>query len=440
MDLTGIAVISAETLQIILDDAGVIAIALPVVLLFEVPVTLLVLIGMLKWRWRRESGAQVRIQPKVSCIVTCYSEGPAVANTIISFCEQTYKGPIEIITIIDGATQNNETYEAAIICMETVRAYPNRTLKVVPKWQRGGTVSSLNTGLYASTGEIVIHVDGDSSFDTDAVYELVREFEDPNVPAAAGSLRVRNVKDNLVTRMQGIEYMISMQGGKAGLSEWNLTNNISGAFGAFRRKFLAHIGGWDTHSGEDYDLTIRIKQYFGRQPKMRVPFAARAIGHTDVPSTAKQLINQRIRWDGDLVFLLLRKHKYAFSPRLMGLKTVVFTIVYGILQSVILPIMVVLFNVWIFWVYPTVFVLAILLVQYFMYLILASLMFFAFLAAVSERPREDISMMIWLPIFPIYAFLMRIVTTFAILNEVFRRGHEESGMAPWWVLKRGKRF
>lgn len=440
MDVTGILVISAETLQLIWNDLGIIAIALPVVFMFELPITLLVIAGMLKWRWKQNEVGPTRIQPKVSCVITCYSEGESVANTIVSFCEQTYMGHIEIVAIVDGASQNQDTYEAARRCMETVKRYPNRTLKVVPKWQRGGTVSSLNSGLYAATGEIIVHVDGDSSFDADAVSELIREFEDPNVPAVGGALRVSNINDNLVTRMQGIEYMISLQGGKVGLSEWNLINNISGAFGAFRRQFISHIGGWDTHSGEDYDLTIRIKQYFGRHPNMRVPFAARAIGHTDVPATAMQLINQRIRWDGDLVFLLLRKHKYSFSTRLMGLRTVIFTIVYGIFQSVILPIMVVLFNVWIFWVYPTDFVLAILLIQYGMYLFLVFLLFFAFLTAVSERPREDLKIAVWLPIFPLYAFLMRIVTTFAILNEVLRRGHEESGMAPWWVIKRGKRF
>jgi len=36
--------------------------------------------------------------------------------------------------------------------------------------------------------------------------------------------------------------------------------------------------------------------------------------------------------------------------------------------------------------------------------------------------------------------LARMVTVFALANELIRRSHEESGMAPWWVLKRGKRF
>lgn len=67
--------------------------------------------------------------------------------------------------------------------------------------------------------------------------------------------------------------MISMQGGKTGLSEWNLINNISGAFGAFRRDFLRQIGGWDTHTAEDLDLTVRIKHYLKRHPNLKIGFA-----------------------------------------------------------------------------------------------------------------------------------------------------------------------
>ncbi len=40
-----------------------------------------------------------------------------------------------------------------------------------------------------------------------------------------------------------------------------LLNNISGAFGGFRRSVLKQVGGWNTHTAEDLDLTIRLKQY-----------------------------------------------------------------------------------------------------------------------------------------------------------------------------------
>ena len=50
---------------------------LPAFLLFEVPLNLLVVLGVLRWftrqRFQRPSAGSY--QPRVSCIITCYSEG-----------------------------------------------------------------------------------------------------------------------------------------------------------------------------------------------------------------------------------------------------------------------------------------------------------------------------------------------------------------------------
>lgn len=432
---TGVGILGA-----ISSNPVMLYILVPLIILIEAPLTLIVVIGMLRWRWRYDRRPVSTSHPDVSCIITCYGEGDAIVKTILTLCEQTYKGKIEIIAVIDGAVQNADTYQAALDSEAIVAGYSRRKLVVLPKWQRGGRVSTLNAGLFAATGEIVMNADGDTSFDNDMMTEIIREFDDPNVPAVGGALRVRNDKVSVVTRMQSIEYMISIQGGKTGLGEWNLLNNVSGAFGAFRRDFLRQIGGWDTHTAEDLDLTLRIKQYFARHPNMRIPFAGRAIGHTDAPETAGQLMNQRLRWDGDLVFLYLRKHRNAFTLSLLGGKTLAFTFIYGVLQNVLFPVLIVAFNIWLMLMYPLEIVAAILILQYTLYLIMATFLFGAFWVGVSERMRQDTIGWLWLPVYPIYTLVLRFFTAFAIMNEVLRRGHEESNMSPWWVLKRGRKF
>lgn len=47
------------------------------------------------------------------------------------------------------------------------------------------------------------------------------------------------------------------------------------------------------------------------------------------------LANQRLRWDGDLLFLYLRKHKLSLTPRILGWKTFLFTMIYGVAQNVV---------------------------------------------------------------------------------------------------------
>ncbi|GAB58205.1 glycosyltransferase family 2 protein [Rheinheimera nanhaiensis] len=414
---------------------------LPLVLLYELPLMLLVVSGIVRFYQQRYMTIprQSLYLPDVSCIITCYGEGDAVTATISSLAEQTYDGKVEIIAVVDGAVQNSHTYQAAKAAAAACNL-PNRRIIVLPKWQRGGRVSTLNAGLSIASGEIVMNADADTSFDNNMISEVVPYFADPNVPALGGALRVRNVGDSLLTRMQAIEYLISMQGGKTGLAQWNLLNNISGAFGAFRRSFLQQIGGWDTHTAEDLDLTVRIKQYFGRHPNLRIPFATLAIGHTDAPADLKTLVLQRLRWDGDLLFLYFRKHWPAFSPRLLGMSTFVFTLLYGFMQNVLMPFVIVGYSVGLALSFPWQFLVSIGVTIYLLYLAALGFFYLLVLIAISERIRQDIRLLPFLPLYPFYAFFMRLVCMFALLNEVVRRSHEESSMAPWWVLKRGRKF
>lgn len=425
----------------LLSDLSAVALFLPMFLIFDVPLSLMVLLGIGRWFWRKQHEREKPYyRPVVTCGITCYSEGEDIKKTILTLCEQLYSGHIEIIAVVDGASVNTHTYQAALECRDIVARYPRRNLIILPKWQRGGRVSSSNAALRIARGELFFALDADTSFDNDMVGQVVKEFTDPDVPAVGGALRVRNDKASLVSRMQAMEYMISLHGAKTGLAEWNIINSISGAFGAFRTRFVRQIGGWDTHSGEDLDMTLRIKQYMARHPGLRIPFATHAMGYTDVPVTFKSLFMQRIRWDGDLYFLYLRKHKQGLSPRLLGWKNYISTVLYGVVQNILLPYLVVLYTVWVFINYPAPVVVAGFAIQYLCYLFLTVLHFLVFLLAVSERPDKDIHYLKWLPFYPLYGFVMRIINAVAVFNEQIRRSHEESNMAPWWVLKRGKRF
>lgn len=415
---------------------------LPLVFVYELPLMLITIVGILGW-YRKTHFTSQKIslyRPKISCIITCYAEGYDIRSTIQTFVEQTYEGEIEIIAVVDGAVQNALTYKVAKACKEEFSNIAGRKVIVLPKWQRGGRVSTLNAGLSMASGELVINADADTSFDNNMVSVVTQYFEDPNVPALGGALRVRNIKQSWLTRMQAIEYLISMQGGKTGLAHWNLLNNISGAFGVFRRELLVKIGGWDTHTAEDLDLTVRIKQYFGRNPKWKLPFATLAIGHTDVPHDIKTLVMQRLRWDGDLFFLYFRKHWPAFTPKLLGWKTFLYTLAYGFMQSVLMPFITAIYLINLSFTFPWEFMASVTLFVYFVYLAFVSGLYAIMLLAISERVKQDLTLIIWLPLYPIYSLLMRFVSMFALINEMFRRSHEESAMAPWWVLKRGRRF
>ncbi|WP_448145043.1 glycosyltransferase family 2 protein [Pseudomonas silesiensis] len=413
----------------------------PLFLIFELPMTIMVLLGVLRWFARRRTSVPMisTYRPRVSCIITCYSEGMDVQTTLLSLCEQTYPGHIEMIPVVDGATMNQATLNAVRRFHVDPQLYPKRHLRPIAKWQRGGRVSSLNAGLSLASGEIVMALDGDTSFDNNMVSAIVRHFEDPSVPAVAGSLRVRNVWASWVTAMQALEYLLSIHLSKIGLGEWNLVNNVSGAFGAFRRNFLINIGGWNTHTAEDLDLTLRIKSYFKRH-NLRIPFEPEAIGHTDAPVTLRQFLMQRLRWDGDLFFLYVRKHNHSIDPKLLGWPSFLMILVSGFFFQLVLPFIIFSYTLLALFILPGRTLLFLFLLIYLLYLLITALMFGAMMLLVSDRPRQDLTLGILVPVFPLFMLFMRCWSAVAMLNEMFRRGHEESSMAPWWVLKRATRF
>ncbi|GAB3542529.1 glycosyltransferase [Noviherbaspirillum agri] len=413
---------------------------IPFALFLELPLMLIVMLGIMRYAILQNI-AQVYVPkkfPKVSCVITCYSEKEDVRFTLQSLATQIYPGEIEIIAVIDGAVQNRDTLLAARRHLGSINAMPQRKLIVLPKWQRGGRVSSLNTGRSIATGKIVMALDGDTSFDNDMVYNAVRHFNDPNVIAVAGNLRVRNAAKSLVTRFQALEYLISIGGGKTGLAAFNVVNNISGAFGIFRADILNLVGGWDAGTAEDLDMTQRLKQYFRRHPDYRIVFDPKVVGHTDVPDTFWSFFMQRLRWDGDLFYIYLRKYRKNLRPGLLGWKNFISHLVTGVIFQIMMPFLILGYTSYLFLAYDAGIVVGILFFVYLVYLAALTIFFALYWLLVSERPKADAFYFLYLPIYPLFAFYERVCSTIGLMHEVFNRGHLDTSMAPWWVLKKTK--
>lgn len=168
---------------------------MPMWLLIELPLFLLVQTGIFRWAYARptrESQVRPLHYPSISFVITCYGEGDAIGITIDTLVEQVYPGAIEVLAVVDGAVQNQDTYAAAVAGVKRHQNRPLRQMRVIPKWQRGGRVSTLNAGLSEAKHELVINVDGDTSFDNTMALAMARQFENPRLLACGGALRVRN--------------------------------------------------------------------------------------------------------------------------------------------------------------------------------------------------------------------------------------------------------
>lgn len=411
----------------------------PFALLLELPMYILIVLSIVRYGLRQWRPYRQRERyPGVTCVITCYSEGNDVRKTIRSLAHQVYPGHIRIVAVVDGAVQNEPTLQAAKACEREVVGLAGRELLVLPKWERGGRVSALNAGLQLAVGDVVMALDGDTSFDNDMVGRATRHFDDPQVVAVAGCLRVRNAAQGMAARMQALEYMLSIAAGKTGLSEMNIVNNVSGAFGIFRTSFIRHIGGWDAGTAEDLDMTLRIKQYFGRYPGMRIVFEPHAVGHTDAPHTWRMFFKQRLRWEGDLFYVFVRKYRYNIRPGLLGWRNWLFVTLNGLVLQLVMPFVILLYSLMLLWALPLGEAAGIMGFVYLVYWVALMLYFGLYVLVVSERPAHDLRFLPWLVLYPLFAFVTRLHSATAIVQEIMLRTHLDSAMAPWWVLKRTK--
>lgn len=410
----------------------------PFVLLLEMPLYIVTWTGVMHYLWRKhtETPADTLYHPRVSCICNAYAEGRDVQYSVRSLLEQIYPGHIELVLVLDGAVNNRETYKAICELVPRFKNSNTRSVRFIPKPQRGGRVSATNTGLLYATGEIVMALDADTSFDNEMVAHAIRPFADPNVVGATGPLRARNARKSLVTRLQAVEYMIAIYLGKVGMAEWNMINNLPGAFMIYRKSILNHVGGWNTGTGEDLDLTLRVKQYIRRHPGLRMAFAPGAVAHTDVPDTFSSFFTQRLRWDGDLSYIYFRKHRHSFSP-LIGWKNFISVVWYGLLFQIFLPMLQVGFFAYLLLFKPAAFFIGVMMLVWSFYFALTALQFALFITTLSERPKEDAGFIVMLPLMPVFMICARVWSVIATLHEWFNNAHQDSPMGPWWVIRRG---
>lgn len=128
------------------------------------------------------------------------------------------------------------------------------------------------------------------------------------------------------------------------------------------------------------------------------------------------------------------------TPRVLGWRNFLMTLVGGFFFQLVLPFLIVGYCLTGLVVLPVEAVAVLAILLYVVYLLMTVMLYVAGLLMVSERPREDLKLAPLIPVFPVFMFALRCWGVVCTLNEMFRRGHEETSMAPWWVLKRGKRF
>jgi len=220
--------------------------------------------------------------PLVSIVVPAYNEELNSVRTINSLLGQDYP-ELEIIFVDDGS--RDETY------LKVHETFKDNPKVFVYTKINGGKASALNFGIQKSHADYVVCIDADTQLKFDAVSLLMKKFDEENVAAVAGNVKVGN-EVNMITRWQSIEYITSQNFDRRAFDLLNCITVIPGAIGAFRKDAILIAGGFTTDTlAEDCDLTMRLLRngYIVRN-------CTAAISYTEAPETFKQFLKQRFRW------------------------------------------------------------------------------------------------------------------------------------------------
>ncbi|WP_217160900.1 glycosyltransferase family 2 protein [Thiocystis violascens] len=237
-----------------------------------------------------------------SVLMVGHNETKGLVRSVRSLHEQTHRN-LQIVVVDDGSTEPMTELALRLQQQGLVDT-------VVSAGIRGGKAAALNLGLRYCRHDIIVVADIDTSFDRDAVEHLLRPLvHDPSIGAVGGNIAVRNPRASLLTRFQSLEYFSNISLGRQFTSMFGILAIVSGAFGAYRRRGLETVGGWDVGPGDDSNVTTKI-----RRAGWRIIFEPQAWALTDVPVTDRALDNQRLRWNRSLIRNRWRKFRSVFNP------------------------------------------------------------------------------------------------------------------------------
>lgn len=359
-------------------------------------------------------------QPKCCAVVAGLNEADSLARTLASLDEQY--PDLQIVVVDDGSSDGMSD-----VASKFAKQHPDTT--VIRKPERGGKSSALNTALPYTDAEILICVDSDSHLSENAIWEIVQPLADPTVGAVSGTVLVRDPFVNYLTWVQALEYYRCIFLGRMFTSRLGILGIVSGAFGAYRREAILRVGAWDVGPGEDGDLTLRL-----RRVGYKVEFAPYAQCLTNPVRSAKQLSKQRRRWEWAVVTLECRKHFDMVNPFQADFRIInALMIVDRWIYSIVLQYGFVAYLLWqVFHLhgnsaYQYLF-------YYFAYLAmevfqLGILMFYC------ENPKQVLKVGCIFPLMPLYYVWMRIVTLWAITEELVARRSYDDNFVPQRVRR-----
>ena len=217
--------------------------------------------------------------PSATIIIAAHNEEQTIRNKLENVLSIDYpKEKFEIIVVSDGSSDRTD---------DIVREFSNKEIRLIRVTERSGKAHAINTAVPESQGEIIIFSDARQSYDSDAVKELVRNFNDSTVGAVSGELYLVNHNSRGVSEGVGIYWKYEKLLRKIE-SRLYSTSGATGAIYAIKKELYHRIPDDTILDDVVIPMNVVLSGY-------RVVFEENARAYDKVASTAKQELTRKIR-------------------------------------------------------------------------------------------------------------------------------------------------
>ena len=221
----------------------------------------------------------------LSIVIPCYNEEKNIGMAIENLLQTDYRGLKKVIAVDDCSTDNSFKILKAL-----EKKYSKLLVVQTPK-NTGCAAGSKNYGVKFANTELIGFIDADSFPNKNAIGKMMGFFDNEKIAAVTSFILVKN-RENMLTRLQSIEYqIIAFTRRLLGFIEAIYVT--PGPLAVYRKSYFDKIGGFDEKNlTEDIEITWHfVAQGYkvAMSPESRV--------YTVAPAKFNAWFKQRIRWN-----------------------------------------------------------------------------------------------------------------------------------------------
>ena len=260
--------------------------------------------------------------PRVSIVMTVVNEERHLADAIDRLLAQDYPGPLEIVVAVGPSRDRTRD-----VARQVAESHDHVSMVDNPS---GRTPAGLNAAIAASTGDVIVRIDGHAMVPHDYVRSGVLALAETGadnvggIMAAEGTNAFEDAVARAMTSVFGVGGASFHVGGEAGPA-------LTVYLGCFRRAAIERVGGYDETMvrAQDWEMNLRIRESGGViwfTPDMRVTYRPRH----DFRGLARQYHDYG-RWRREVV----RRHPDTLSLRYLAAPVAVAAVALGLVMFIV---------------------------------------------------------------------------------------------------------